>query len=433
MEFISKFFLWLGISLGMVSAPVPPLDLPSTEVVEEIKVTEEIANIINQNDTDMNMIETDKDLFDKTTNDELSNGNETAKEMSSMVSKEPASTSDRTETVLVAGGCFWCVEADLEKLAGVIEAVSGYAGGTNENPTYQNYSKYGHREVVQVTYNPQVVSLEEILIYTLKHTDPTDDAGTFGDRGDYYSSAFYYENDNQKKLIEALIAEIDQFGPYEKSLAIDLEVRPKFWPAEDYHQDYYKGTFSQVKYKYYRNASGRNNFIEKYWAGNTDPSLPWRTSGNETTEGFWNDFIKPNDEELKNILTDLQYKVTQKKGTERAFNNEYWDNQKEGIYVDIVSGEPLFSSTHKFDSGTGWPSFTRPIDYSYVTEHDDYVLLLKRTEIRSALADSHLGHVFPDAPKELGGIRYCMNSASLRFVLKDKMMEEGYGDFLYLF
>jgi peptide methionine sulfoxide reductase msrA/msrB len=147
----------------------------------------------------------------------------------------------------------------------------------------------------------------------------------------------------------------------------------------------------------------------------------------------WINFTKPSDAELKESLTDIQYKVTQKNGTERSFSNTYWDNKELGIYVDIVSGEPLFSSTHKFDSGTGWPSFTRPIDFNYVTEHDDYLLLQKRTEVRSKIADSHLGHIFNDAPAELGGIRYCMNSASLRFVAKADMENEGYGEFLSLF
>lgn len=335
----------------------------------------------------------------------------------------------QTETMLVAGGCFWCVEADLEKLSGVTEVISGYAEGSNENPTYENYAQNGHREVAEVHYNPAVVSFEEILIYTMKHMDPTDDHGSFYDRGDEYAPAFYYENESQKQIIENLIAEVDAKGPYDAPLAIDVVERPRFWAAEDYHQDYYKGTLSSLKYKYYRNASGRDDFIEKYWAGNTTASLPWRT----TSQSDWSNFVKPSDDALKAMLTDIQYKVTQKNGTEPSFSNEYWDNHEAGIYVDVVSGEPLFSSTHKFDSGTGWPSFTRPIDFSMVTEHDDYLLLQKRTEIRSAIADSHLGHVFPDAPAELGGIRYCMNSAALRFVPKEKMEEEGYGAFLYLF
>jgi peptide methionine sulfoxide reductase msrA/msrB len=340
----------------------------------------------------------------------------------------------QSKTMLVAGGCFWCVESDLEKLPGVVEVVSGYADGTTENPTYKNYINGGHREVAEVTYNPAVVSFEEILIYTMKHTDPTDDDGSFGDRGDYYSTAFYYEDLQQKEIIETLIKEVDEFGPYKKPLAIDVLQRPKFWEAEEYHQDYYKKGISALKYKYYRNASGRDDFIKESWGDDTSASLDWRFKNNQiNSTAPWKGFTKPSDSELMSLLTDIQYKVTQKNGTEKAFNNPYWDNHDEGIYVDIVSGEPLFSSTNKFDSGTGWPSFTRPIEYSMVTEHDDYVLLRKRTEIRSAIADSHLGHVFNDAPKELGGIRYCMNSASLRFVPKENMETEGYGDYINLF
>ncbi len=343
--------------------------------------------------------------------------------------------SKQLETTLVAGGCFWCVESDLEKLPGVIQAVSGYAGGVTEKPTYQNYIDGNHREVVEVTYDPTIVSFEDILIYVLKHTDPTDDDGSFADRGDYYSAAFYYENDEQKDIIESLIEEVDENGPYEKPLAIDVLPRPKFWPAEEYHQDYYKKGISALKYKYYRKASGRDDFIYKYWGDNTDTTLPWRIT-QETKGGKdapWTHFTKPSDEVLQQTLSEIQYKVTQKNGTERPFNNPYWDNHEEGIYVDVVSGEPLFSSTDKFDSGTGWPSFTRPIDHSMVVEKEDFSLFSKRIEIRSSIADSHLGHKFNDAPKELGGVRYCMNSAALRFVPKDKMQEEGYGDFLTLF
>jgi len=173
------------------------------------------------------------------------------------------------QTMLVAGGCFWCVEADLEKLPGVIEVVSGYAEGANENPTYENYSKNGHREVAEVTFNPSVVSFEEILIYAMKHMDPTDADGMFADRGNYYSSAFYYENDAEKTIIENLIKEVDEKGPYDSPLAIEVIERPTFWPAEEYHQNYYNGTLSQLKYKYYRRASGRDDFIKKYWGSET--------------------------------------------------------------------------------------------------------------------------------------------------------------------
>lgn len=345
----------------------------------------------------------------------------------------PGAQEEARATMLVAGGCFWCVEADLEKLSGVIEVVSGYAEGSNESPTYENYAQNGHREVAEVTYNPHIVSFEEILIYALKHMDPTDADGMFGDRGNYYSSALYYENDEQKQRIENLLTEIDEYGPYENKLAVEVLPRPTFWPAEDYHQDYYKKGISALKYKYYRSASGRDDFIAANWDAQTDASLPWRQSVSAASGGSWVGFEKPSDAELKEQLSSMQYKITQKNGTEPAFKNEYWDNKAEGIYIDVVSGEPLFSSTHKFDSGTGWPSFTRPIDFSYVTEHDDYLLLQPRTEIRSKIADSHLGHVFNDAPKELGGVRYCMNSAALSFIPREDMEAAGYGEFLYLF
>ncbi len=187
---------------------------------------------------------------------------------------EPANLPVSIKTMLIAGGCFWCVEADAEKLPGVIEAVSGYAEGSVDNPTYKNYSKTGHREVVEVTYDENRVSFGEVIINAIKHMDPTDDDGSFNDRGDYYSPALYYDNAEQKQIIEATIKRMDEFGPYDKPLAIEVIARPKFWPAEDYHQDYYKGTLSALKYKYYRSGSGRDAFIKKYWGSNTGPTLP---------------------------------------------------------------------------------------------------------------------------------------------------------------
>ncbi len=370
----------------------------------------------------------------------VDNGTAVAETESAMVSTAPENAAPPKAQVpddgaraatLVAGGCFWCVEADLEKLPGVLTAVSGYAGGETESPTYKDYDDGGHREVVYVVYNPSVVSFREIIIYTIKHMDPTDGDGSFGDRGYGYSPALYYRNSEERAVIHDVIADINALGVYEKPLAVAVEEYPTFWTAEDYHQNYYKGTLSALKYQYYRNASGRDDFIDKHWGDDTGPTLPTEESPYDVRS--WQEFEKPADEALQTMLTPMQYKVTQKNGTEPSFNNVYWDNHAEGIYVDIVSGEPLFSSTDKFDSGTGWPSFTKPIYPAAVTEHDDYKLVLKRTEIRSAFADSHLGHVFNDAPPELGGIRYCMNSASLRFVPKEEMADEGYEQFLSLF
>ncbi len=334
----------------------------------------------------------------------------------------------QSATMMIAGGCFWCVESDLEKLDGVISVVSGYAEGTTNNPTYQDYSKNGHREVVEVTYDPSRVSYEQLVIYAIKHMDPTDDHGSFGDRGDEYAPAVYYANAEQKSLLESLIAEIDANEVYDDPLALDVLPVSTVYPAEDFHQDYYKK--NPLKYRFYRTGSGRDRFIDRYWGDDTGPDLPWREVAGPNP---WASFEKPSEAELVAALSDIQYRVTQEEATERAFDNEYWNNKEAGIYVDIVSGEPLFSSTHKFDSGTGWPSFTRPIEYYMVTEHADFKLVVPRTEIRSRYADSHLGHVFNDAPAELGGIRYCMNSASLRFVPVADLEAEGYGEYSYLF
>lgn len=336
-------------------------------------------------------------------------------------------------TMIVAGGCFWCVEADLEKINGVIDVVSGYSGGGTENPTYDDYGDGGHREVVLVTYDPTRITFEEVLIVTMKTTDPTDDDGTFADRGDKYSSAFYYSNQEEKAIIDALIAEVDRFGPYDEPLAVDVEERQTFWPAEDHHQDYYKGGVSQLRYQYYRRASGRDEFIERHWGTNDhSPTLPWR-EGEETNDNqtyMWSNYEKPSEDILKERLDPLAFKVTQKDGTERAGTSPLDKHWEEGIYVDVLSGEPLFSSRDKFDSGTGWPSFTKPITAGAVTEHEDRKLFVVRTEIRSAIADNHLGHVFKDGPLDRGGLRYCMNGVALEFVPKAEMEERGYGDFL---
>lgn len=337
-----------------------------------------------------------------------------------------------TDTLLLAGGCFWCVEADLEKLPGVVEVVSGYAGGTTENPTYETYHDGGHREVVEVIYDPTKVSFEAILIYAMKHMDPTDGEGSFYDRGSYYAPAFYYENDAEKAIIENLLAEVQANGPYQKPLAIAVEPRPQFWPAEAYHQDYYKGTLSGINYQYYRSGSGRDKFIEDNWGDDTGPDLPWRENEETSTssDGAWDTYQKPTAAELKATLSPLAYKVTQADGTEPPFSSEYDKFWEPGIYVDILSGEPLFSSKDKFDSGTGWPSFVKPIVPDAVTEHEDRKLFSVRTETRSAIADNHLGHVFPDGPIDRGGLRYCMNGVALRFVPLADMESAGYTAFI---
>lgn len=331
-------------------------------------------------------------------------------------------------TAIVAGGCFWCVEADLEKLDGVASVVSGYSGGTSSNPTYETYSKDDHREVVEVTYNPQVLTYAGLLEYFIKHIDPTDKDGSFHDRGKAYSPAIYYADENEKDTAMRVLAHIDAQKVYEKPLAVEVLPRAPFYTAEEYHQNYYKE--NALRYGFYRNASGRDTFIKKYWGDalhNISPEyMP-------TTTTAWSSFVKPSDEELQGMLSPESYRVTQKDGTEKPFANEYADNKEEGIYVDVVSGEPLFSSRDKYDSGTGWPSFVKPIDPLFIVTKDDSSFFSTRTEVRSRFADSHLGHVFTDGPKDRGGLRYCMNSAALRFIPTRDMEKEGYGEYLALF
>jgi peptide methionine sulfoxide reductase msrA/msrB len=338
-----------------------------------------------------------------------------------------------TKKLLLAGGCFWCVESDLEKYTGVVSAVSGYAGGEGDNPTYENYGSRGFREVVEVTYDPTQVSFENIVEYMLRHSDGTDGSGSFYDRGEQYAPAVYYTTPEEKQAIEKVIASIDTKKVYDVPLAVKVLPWVKFWPAEDYHQDYYKK--NPIRYAYYRNASGRDAFIKKHWGDDTTPKpTPQETllpkQSMSTTNKPWEQFTKPSDDVLRTTLTPIQYEVTQEEGTERAFTNAYDKHYEAGIYVDVVSGEPLFSSTDKFDSGTGWPSFVKPITPNAVTEHEDKKLFSTRTEVRSKIADSHLGHVFPDGPRDRGGMRYCMNSASLRFIPKADMEGLGYGEYL---
>lgn len=344
-------------------------------------------------------------------------------------------------TAMVAGGCFWCVEADIKKLPGVITATSGYAGGSTEQPTYEDHVAGGHREVVEVRYDTSQLTFREIIIFALKHMDPTDGGGSFNDRGPSYAPVLYYADADEHDTVTSVLAEMEASGVYEKPLAVAVEARPRFWPAEAYHQAYYDGRSASL-YQQYRDASGRDAYIQAHWGDNTGPEIsPTRPATSAAASGVdspattpsWLNFTKPNDADLKTKLTDTQYQVTQADGTEPAYTNEHWDNNEPGIYVDRVSGEPLFLSIHKYDSGTGWPSFTQPITADTVVEHTDTKLWQRRTEVRSAIADSHLGHVFPDGPKEAGGLRYCLNSAALRFVAYADMAQQGYGEYMQYF
>jgi len=341
----------------------------------------------------------------------------------------------QTARATFAGGCFWCMEPPFEKLDGVHAVISGYTGGHVKDPTYRQVSSggTGHLEVVQVRYNPSEVSYKKLLSIFWRQINPTDDGGQFVDRGHQYTTRIFYHSERQKTLAETSRTRLENAGVFEAPIVTEISPAETFYRAEAYHQDYYRK--KPRRYSNYRQASGRDQFLQSAWSGHEEftffPENESTTSTSRSTSRQ-HMYETPSESNLKERLTDLQYRVTQQDGTEPPYDNRYWDNKEPGIYVDVVSGEPLFSSTHKFKSGTGWPSFYKPLVEDHIVTKPDHSTGTVRTEVRSKHGDSHLGHVFRDGPEPTGK-RYCINSAALEFIPADQLDERGYERFVHLF
>jgi peptide methionine sulfoxide reductase msrA/msrB len=313
-----------------------------------------------------------------------------------------------TEVAAFAGGCFWCMVQPFDEQPGIKKVVSGYTGGHKENPTYEEVCSdiTGHYEAVQITFDPEVFPYEKLLEIFWKQIDPTDAGGQFNDRGLSYRTAIFYHNEYQRREAEASKAKLAESSIFKAPIVTEILPAGAFYAAEEKHQDYYKK--NGFHYNLYKEGSGRARFIRENWKK------------------------RKSEEELRKQLTPLQYDVTRKNATEPPYANEYWNVEEAGIYVDVISGEPLFSSLDKYDTGCGWPSFTKPLRRSELEEKFDTSHGMRRIEVRSKTSDSHLGHVFDDGPGP-DRARYCINSAALKFVPKDKLEEEGYGHYLKLF
>jgi peptide methionine sulfoxide reductase msrA/msrB len=322
------------------------------------------------------------------------------------------------EKATFAGGCFWCMEPPFMSVPGVVDVMPGYTGGRVADPSYEQVCSgaTGHYEAVQITYDPEKVSYADLVEVFWKQIDPTDAFGQFADRGSQYRTAVFFHDEAQRQAAEASKQRLGRSGTFSKPVVTPILPAEVFYPAEEYHRRYYEK--NTAHYKAYRKGSGRQAFLDRTW-GESGPSCAVKPAPFDRSERV-------------KALTPEQYRVTQQNATEPPFQNAFWDERRAGLYVDVVSGEPLFTSNEKFDSGCGWPSFTAPLSGKALVEKDDLSHLMARTEVRSSIADSHLGHVFDDGPGP-GGKRYCINSAALRFIPLEDLEKEGYAAYRHLF
>lgn len=332
---------------------------------------------------------------------ELNIKNEITMKNTMETNKKIIGNSQNIKEIYLAGGCFWGVEAYMKKIYGVTNAVSGYANGNTENPKYEDvvYRNTGHAETVQVTYDANKINLSTLLKYYFKIIDPTTLNQQGNDRGSQYRTGIYFSNEEDKKIIEEELKELQK--KYTQKIVVECEKLKNFFVAEDYHQDYLKK--NPNGYCHIDLSKANEIIIDK------------------------NRYPKLTEEELRKKLTTEQYNITQNANTEMSFSNEYWNFFKDGIYVDVTTGEPLFSSKDKYNSMCGWPSFTKPITPDVVTYNEDKSFNMVRTEVKSRSGEAHLGHVFEDGPKDKGGLRFCINSASINFIPLSEMETTGYG------
>jgi len=324
-----------------------------------------------------------------------------------------------------AGGCFWCLEADALRLPGVLSAISGYTGGEAAHPGYEEVCQgdTGHYEAVQIRFDPELVGYRALVDWFWRRIDPTSSHGQFCDHGPQYLPAIFFHDAAQRREARDSMTSLAATGLLSGPNVTALLPAGPFYPAEAHHQGY--SARNPRRYQQYRQGCGRDATLERLWGPGAKDSL----------YGFVPRLPQaaPDEARLRAQLSPLAYQVTREAGTEPPFDNAYWDEHRPGIYVDPVNGAPLFSSLDKFDSGTGWPSFTLPLLPGNITTRSDRTLLPTRSEVLAWHSGNHLGHVFPDGPKEHGGLRYCMNSAALRFVPLPELVDAGYGRYAGLF